>query len=134
MRKMKFRCWRKDLKAMHTVRAIDYVAKTVATWARTGSYGIVGFNQVEFMQVTGLGGEEGQDIYDGDIIEIDNDYGDSFMHLIEYNEEWGGYYVDMSNGDGEECLGLHDEQSRGLMHFKVIGNKYENPELLEQCE
>ena len=128
------RCWCEEKKEICKVMSIDYSSSVVSIYSQAGAWSATfPFNQVEFMQATGLSDTKGNDIYDGDIVEIDHDRGESFRHLIEYNDRFGGYYVEMSS---TECdyESLHENFADGRMYFEVIGNKYENPELLEQCE
>lgn len=75
-----------------------------------------------FQQYTGLKDIHGVEIYEGDIVEKDRGF---FQVYYSYNE----FVIDgYDNGDyytGQESS-HHDW---GL--FEIIGNKFENPELLE---
>ena len=73
------------------------------------------------MQYTGLKDKNGREIYEGDIIRIYNDE-------IDEEDSWIG---EVSYHIGGFFSG--DEDLLGNVHFraKVIGNIYENPELLE---
>jgi uncharacterized phage protein (TIGR01671 family) len=83
-------------------------------------------------QYTGLKDKNGVEIYEGDIVEIDN-----FPYEIDFHG--GAFHVrdirarDENFGeDGEDYYYFHDDllvEHRFIC--KVIGNIYENPELLE---
>ena len=78
------------------------------------------YQGIEFCQYTGLVDCDGKEIYEGDILDFDE-------------REWGGRFkpevVWMENiiGDWNYCGSLSDVKD----WRKVIGNIYENPELLK---
>ncbi len=77
----------------------------------------------EIMQYTGLKDKNGNEIYEGDIVEELN----GERHPIVYEEyrfDVYGFY-----DTGYDIAG--DGFSEGSDKFKVIGNIYENPELLK---
>ena len=125
MREIKFRAWVKEKKAIFEVILIDYVTKKVTyLLERVGhllSIRDAKFNDIEFMQYTGLKDKNNKEIYDGDIFHIGS-------KKILYVVEW------------IDC-GLKGRQIKniswiGLDYWKddieVIGNIYENPELMEE--
>ena len=123
MREIKFRAWVIDRKAVFEVVLINYVTKKVTyLLERVGhllSIRHEKFNDIELMQYTGLKDMRGKEIYEGDIFHIGS-------KKILYVVEW------------IDC-GLKGRQIKniswiGLDYWKddieVIGNIYENPELL----
>ena len=83
-------------------------------------------------QFTGLMDKNGVEIYEGDVIGCHNP---RIKHLIFYNEKQGRFIAAL-NGDIENdfvgLCGLDDSRWTGSK--KVIGNIYDNPELLKGGE
>lgn len=116
----KFRAWDKELKMMCDVLKIDFKNKTLFYhhWAH-GVSTEIDLNEVELIQSTGLKDKKGVEIYEGDIVE--NEYkeigfikncNDAFC----FNRKERNFYL---SGIGAGSP------------FKILGNIYENPELLE---
>lgn len=81
-------------------------------------------DEVILMQSTGLIDRNGVEIFEGDIVKIIGDVLDDDMSVIRFTE--GGFYLDYKNLDTEfELLYSID------LPIEIIGNIYENPELLE---
>jgi len=120
MRKLKFRAWDSRKKIM------GYSDKdTRFDFDESGVY-IVNSNDQDFedpiiMQFTGLKDKkrtkeypEGQEIYEGDLVIKDHSYGSRTVpEVVEWNEYRAGWSVFSKK------------------HLEVIGNIYENPELLK---
>ena len=85
--------------------------------------------EVEFMQSTGLKDKNGNEIYEGDVVKVTDedestDFCDGGIGTINGLDELFMWYID---GDVEN--GLFDINSS--YYIEVIGNIYENPELLK---
>jgi len=88
-------------------------------------------NDLNLMQSTGLKDKNGKEIFDGDILTDGHTTGN-----IRNHPTLGFYTVDESSKEGylSDTVGIEDfEEAKEFMRnsIEVIGNIYENPELLE---
>ena len=81
-------------------------------------------------QFTGLHDKNGKEIYEGDIIRAYGSKGDEIKHIVEYSDKEAMFCTKLI---GAEMLGGSITQ-RWLneFEFEVIGNIYDNPELLKE--
>lgn len=123
-REIKFRVWQKDKKVMMDVKEYDFENKEI--WAEniTGTW--YKDDGLEIMQYTGLKDKNGKEIYEGDIVK-----GHYYKEGIAYRFIGKVKYI----GSKYEICGV--KQYIGLATelnstYEIIGNIYENPELLEE--
>ncbi len=102
-----------------------------------GSMSLMGADYIECepMQYTGLKDKNSEEIYEGDIVKIsDWRWGDMVSGVVEFDELT--YKLKSLNRDGFQEYwddGEHEWYSLEQLYgdqFEVIGNKFENPELL----
>lgn len=136
MREIKFRCWDTENKEMLDIQELDYRdSYNGQPMIRTTMYSdYYDTEDMILMQYTGLKDKNGKEIYEGDIIYCKKYIGGNW---IEDCIEKG--YVNFNNGE----FGLYRKQEyyQSLYKFKeydyefeVIGNMYDNPELLAEKE
>jgi len=124
----KFRAWMKSLKWMCDVTNISFDSKFVDICQQgdTERYTemSVEFDEITLMQSTGLFDKNGKEVFVGDIIKCTR----GCLHEVYIEKEYGGTY----------CGGMPAVYLKGLRegyawteHEEIIGNIYENPELLE---
>lgn len=131
-----------------------YGKRAVCIVSPINDQGTTGGNEVipeTVCQFTGLTDKNGKKIFEGDIIRYADEYEYScYLESLEHPEEYDGvdfndmWTVDevvysVNNGYPAFDLNKHDFEANGLsvldnsrqFYFEVIGNIYDNPELLE---
>lgn len=131
MREIKFRAWNKENEKMNDVFGLRFVGDVgYFVYLDDGQDAAIEYDQEEviIMQYTGLKDKKGEEICEGDIVHIkweENDPNSEFYLVVEWNE--GSYYANESRGS------FLDEpiDKQYASDLLVIGNIYENPELLK---
>lgn len=115
MKEIKFRAWDNDRKVMMP------------------NYGFIGqideSTSFELMQYTALLDKNGKEMYEKDIIKIemyDNEYE---LFVIEWNDDYCGYVLCYASDEYEEFNNWLDTST-----FEVVGNTFENYELLQEAK
>lgn len=80
-------------------------------------------NEMIPLQFTGLKDKNGKEVYDGDIIQVDNEENPAITEC-KYDK---GCFILEDNAGGHWTRQLHHQPER----LTIIGNIYENPELLK---
>ena len=133
----KFRAWDKELQTMLDVSLIDFKKGVlVGEHWEFGETNFMNFDEIVLMQSTGLKDKNGKEIFEGDIVHRDGIKRPEVVRFGEwidvdslgYKEQYIGFYFE-SEHEGQEWLHSVEPQFNHL--YKIIGNIYENPELLE---
>lgn len=126
----KYRAWDKEFKEMVQVDALVFDEQIIKATYKNGNVVKEDLKNYVLMQSTGLGDKNGREIFEGDIIAINLEgletpitakvfqnrkIGILMFHAFEDNEDVP--MVELLEGDSVE--------------FAIIGNIWENPELLE---
>lgn len=119
----KFRAWDKVSETMHKVEGIHFGINgaRVISLAETNRYNNNHkrwHTDIELLQSTGLFDKNGKEIYEGDILK----YSDEYRVVEMYDGAWIARA-------GEKRLIV---KMAVLSGAEIIGNKFENPHLLEE--
>ena len=128
-REIKFRCWDKYNKEMLDVEDLHWDDCTREFSIRTTMYSdYFDIEDMILMQYTGLKDKNGKEIYEGDIIKVI--YKDEIeIYSVIYDESFCCFrMVTVKDFPNDNFLDFADEE-RDL--YEVIGNIYENTELLK---
>ena len=133
MREIKFRAWLKEDRKMEDIKTIDFTDKTIRCLKKNefiNAYLLrrVSFDDVELMQYTGVKDKNGKEIYEGDIVLIKL-YETSTWHKTVVGFKKGAFIADLI--DKEDYVYIFHHGFTGD-DFEIIGNVYENKNLLEE--
>lgn len=124
MREIKFRAW--DVlgkKMIHEVWEIGFgLTEDSESWLVGDDQQIKNF---KLMQYTGLKDRNGVDIYEGDVlsgVDMHN------LEVIKIKYGWGTKFID----DGQTNIDPFDDALFEDFDCEVIGNIYQNPDLLKE--
>lgn len=135
MREIKFRVWDKQEKRMYDDLRSDITLICDYESARLvfgddfhDDFSVYSTNKIELMQFTGLKDMTGKDIFEGDIIRGSYDqYGDKIEQTREVKYDEQMQLMPFHDIVGYDCELWMDEAT-----YEVIGNVYENPDLLKE--
>ena len=139
MRDIKFRVWDKLIKRMHICGedvhdTISFEIETNKAYyynLQNGCGSLREDSDYVLMQYTGLKDKNGKEIYEGDIVKIPDDYeeyGTNAGEMYEVYFSYGGFRLKPKYNSKARGYWLEDDNE-----VEVVGNKYDNPELLEEA-
>lgn len=130
----KFRAWNKTWEEMGEVRRIRFYDNgSVSTVLAkcNGQAKNLTKDEVILMQSTGLHDKNGKEIFEGDILAIETDEG--ILNLNIFWDSKHALFMFESKKYNEKDL-LAELVEDNTYPFEIVGNIYENPELLEVTE
>ena len=128
---LKFRAWDKETQTMLDVSLIDFKKSVlIGEHWEFGETNFINFDEIELMQSTGLFVKNGREIFEGDILKINDtnaevDY-DCSCFLVSFIEK-----IQENQVDKNFLVILTVKELVEDYKVTVIGNVYANPELKE---
>ena len=130
----KFRVFDKKYKKIMKVNEINFEKSSVWIESDSGDHEnrhtlTRGFDEVILMQSTGLHDDQGVEIFEGDIVNVDRTFRNPMTGsgTLTLNKNFEVVFINgMFTRDGSS-MGL----SKDLKYLTVIGNVHQHPELLE---
>ena len=120
-----FRAWDKVFKEMVQVNALVLDEQVVKVTYKNGNVAKEDMKEYELMQSTGLKDKNGKEIFEGDIVDYKGR-----KAVVKWHGSYASFiyrFVDELNERVSEWHPLF----LAYYHFEIVGNIYENPELLE---
>lgn len=140
----KFRAWVKETEEMYEVESVGvrngelwFVIAGPATPKPYEELTEYQPDEIVLMQSTGLKDCNDREIYEGDVIKVSDglyeiDEENPFV-VVKWDEEAGGYTMKDFTGEFD-ALNIGWQIADKFVRVEVVGNIYENPELLEEAE
>lgn len=120
MREIKFRAWydQKELMYSDEYSVLEHFFAWSYHW-----------KPEHLMQYTGLKDKNGKEIYEGDIVKCNPSYKENHeIGTIAWEKRRGGFVVKVGRPTSQ---GFDALKMAGATHKEIVGNIYENPELLD---
>lgn len=124
----KFRLWNRITSQLHLVDGLYFDDKEAEYVDDDNVLRFIGFKNIELMQSTGLKDKNGKEIFEGDILDYNGK-----KALVR----WHGSYASFIYRFADELQKRNPEWKPlylAYMKCEIIGNIYENPDLLEDKE
>ncbi|HFD1693309.1 TPA: YopX family protein [Enterococcus faecium] len=133
----RFRAWDKRKNVMRDVAVLHFTknGKTnfIEYWINPTELKSYHVRNIDLMQSTGLIDRNGVEIFDGDVVQAEQYLTTTIPvrinGIVKYSNRYTMFYLD----NGSERHDLYMQSLGGsIYNFEVIGNIYENSELLEE--
>lgn len=124
----KYRAWDKVFKEMVQVNALVFDEQVIKVTYKNGNIAKEDVKEYVLMQSTSLKDKNGKEIFEGDILAFETDEGILNVNIFWDNKH--ALFMFESKKYNEEEL-LAELVENNTYPFEIIGNIYENQELLE---
>lgn len=126
----KYRMWNEIISRLHSVDGLYFDREVAQYKDEVGVSRLIKFQNASLMQSTGLKDKNGKEIFEGDIV-TDGE----FARIVQYHQTLGFYMFDEEGNERffSDSATLEDfgEDAKIVSEIlEIIGNVYENPELL----
>lgn len=121
MREIKFRAWDGDTNVVTPEATIQELINRAVERGRN----VINWEALTLMQYTGLKDKNGKEIFEGDIVNYSEH--PAGMATVEWNER--GYFELVFPSGAKNFI--PDKHLFRMYGFEVIGNIYDNPELIQ---
>ena len=126
-KEIKYRAWLKDEKKMVEVREINFASEQIL-FETEDEFLYAFFDEIELLGYTGHKDTNGVEIFEGDIVQ----WCGNKMEIF-WGEDIGcGYGFCWRNIKGDSYY--HESMTGFIDEYEVIGNVYQNEELLENVD
>ena len=125
----KFRLWNRITSQLHIVDGLYFDAREAEYVDDDNVLRFIGFKNIDLMQSTGLFDKKGKEIFEGDIVQFEDCYEFSdYLYVNTGIVEWcqGGFHI-----TNRDSVSMEDLIDGDLLDVTIIGNIYENKELLD---
>ena len=134
MRPIKFRVWNRPFEKMQVISCLQVSEDGIDMLTTDGDHYQLDPTQGELMQYTGLHDSKGLEIYEGDILKVTAEDGLSYLAPVRYFGDEGYPAFDLAGIPtpwSYDANALATIIQGGVETCEIVGNIYENPELLE---
>jgi len=128
MREIKFRPWATDDVGFPNRMIYDVAVFPNGRASDGHGDSWYGLKNATLMQFTGLKDKDGKEIYEGDICRVSIPLHGDREFVVKWSEEFARFDIAISHSKNK------DEEAHWVPEHEVIGNIYENPELLHQSK
>jgi uncharacterized phage protein (TIGR01671 family) len=126
----RYRAWDKEFKEMVQVDALVFEEQLIKATYKNGNVVKEDLKNYVLMQSTGLTDKNGKEIFEGDILSIETDEENVKVKLeVSWDSKHALFVFDSKKYNAKEALGELFEDNP--YPFKIIGNVWEDPELVE---
>lgn len=128
-REISFRAWHKKEKIIIIIDAVFFTDNHYIGHTDNGYHGSGSLDDIELLQCTGLKDKNGKLIFEGDIVKtlhgnFEVFWREKFASFAIRKPDKPSEWIDLLHAPGKEY------QVGNMESFEIIGNIYENPELL----
>jgi uncharacterized phage protein (TIGR01671 family) len=123
----KFRAWLKEEKRMTDVNEMTFIDGEVYLISDVTDF--YAYEEFKLMQSTGLRDKNGKEIFEGDVVKYEVGR-NTYTEEVAYDKNFAGFGVKDAKANVVFTFGEIAEDI-SLISLEVIGNIYENHELLE---